>query len=134
MKRILLLTLLSALLVACDTVKAPEGAQRDPLDPKDYPQVVALDRLGRWLVNNPPIIKGGEADQPMTVTVPVRLTSDENVNAQYRFLFFDAAGAPLRPEMEWRYVLLPGRTEVFLTGTALDKRAADWRCEVRYAR
>jgi len=133
MRHLLLMTLLAATLAACDTVKAPEGAKRDPLDPADYPQVVVLDRLGRWVVKGQPIVKGGEADQPLTVTVPVRLTSDQDVNAQYRFIFFDVAGAPLRPEMEWRYILLPGRTEVFLSGTALDKRAADWRCEVRYA-
>lgn len=118
----------------CDTVKGPEGATRDPLEAKDYPQVVAMERLGRWLSHGEAVVSGGESGQPMSVTVPVRLRSDEEVNAQYRFIFFDAAGGVLRPEMEWRYIVLPGRTEVFLSGTALDDRAAEWRCEVRYAR
>lgn len=120
-------------LAACDTTRAPGAAGPDPLPEGAYPQVAALEGFGRYMSSSPPVIDRGDDQTPMKVEVPVRLRSDQQRSAQYRFIFFDDRGAPLRPIMQWRFETLPPRSQVYLRGQATDPAAVDWRLEIRPA-
>lgn len=139
MKRLSLFALLIALpfvLVGCKTPKEPYAADPDPIAPVQYPQIAAEGKLGDHLFYAKPIVRMGDASAgvPMKVTVPLRLRDDKPVNAQYRFTFLDASGAPLHPLMDWRFMVLPPRLQVFMEGSALSAAAIDWRLEVRPAK
>lgn len=122
-----------AVLAGCDTTKAPGEAQADPLLRAMYPKVAALEGLEDYLVFSEPSVELGSG-RPLSVSVPIRARTDEQLNIQYRFEFFDRDGRPVQPAMDWRYLLLPGRAQRFLQGAALDTSAVDWRLEVRPAR
>ena len=65
---------------------------------ENYPRVVILDGLQRWVVVDAPVVTKSERD-PLRVTVPVRaVTEREELNVQYRFAFFDADGRADRAE------------------------------------
>jgi len=53
---------------------------------------------------------------------------------QYRFIFLDAAGLPLRSQTDWRFMRLEPQNQVFLQGNAIDTSAVDWRCEIQSGR
>ena len=129
----LAICLLSVGLTSCeDPIKAPGGARLDPLHPNAYPQIVSLDGLEAYLGWDGPIVS---RDGVLKITAPVRaVTSYEDLNVQYRFVFFDKDGRPFDTEPIWRFKRLPSRTQVFIEGSALDGRAVDWRLEVRPAR
>ena len=120
-------------LAACDTTKAPGAAGPDPLPESAYPQVAALEGLGDYISSSKPVVRYGSDQAPMSVEVPVRLRSDKSVSAQYRFIFFDDRGTPLRPVMAWRFETLPPRSQVYLRGQATDPAAVAWRLEIRPA-
>ena len=121
------------MLAGCDTTKAPGAAGPDPLPATAYPKVAALEGLGDYLYSGKPVVDHGDGDAPLEVTVPLRLASDKAVRAQYRFIFFDEKGEPLRPRMNWRYQGLQPRAETFVSASATDPAAVDWRLEVRPA-
>jgi uncharacterized protein YcfL len=50
---------------------------------------------------------------------------------QYRYLFLDKNGVPLRAQPDWQQVTLEPRQAVFMSGNAMDDNAADWRLEIR---
>ncbi len=128
----LALTLTLSLLQACKY--APGEAKPDPLALEDYPQVAALEDLkGKLKLSEEPVVSYSDAG-PMTVTVAVRLASNDECPAQYRFFFYDEAGQPLDADPGWSYRVLPARAKVYLTGTSLEPAADDWAVEVRPAR
>ncbi|NBC10999.1 MAG: DUF1425 domain-containing protein, partial [Planctomycetes bacterium] len=92
---------------------------------------VIIGNLGGAVRKHQPAVTPSLDDAPMAVTVPLRLMSDKSREVQYRFTFFDAAGRPLSPEMDWRWKVMPARALIHLQGAALDDRAVDWRLEVR---
>lgn len=98
-----------------------------------YPQVVGLDGLGKDLRVDTATVRRNE-QQAMVVSVPIRLDQPEDRAVQYRFSFFARDGMPLTPQMEWRYMVMPARGRVNMTGSSLSSDAADWRLEVRMAR
>lgn len=124
---------LTWLATGCDTVKAPGAATPDPVSAAAYPQVTALEGLGDYVSMDKPIVTQ-DGKRPLLVVVPVRLRSDREVNAQYRFRFFDDRGRPVHPEMEWRYQVLPARAQIFLEASAPDLSATQWRLDIRPAR
>ena len=118
------------LLSACSST-APGYGRPDPLPADLYPQVSVSDELGKWVVVDRAIVKR----DPLQVTVPVRsvVKSGDMMRIDYRYIFLDEAGAPLLIRTQWRYEELPpSRTQVFLSGNALDD-ASDWRLEIRVA-
>lgn len=125
-------------LTACqptDTVKAPFTPKPDQLSKEIYPKVVCEKPLADWLVSGPPVVRNETG--PLQVTVPLRLTSDnpsQFARTQYRFIFLDAAGVPLRAQSDWVYFQLEPRNEVRITGNSLDTTATDWRFEIRCSR
>lgn len=110
----------------------PGSPGPDPLP--GYPQIVAMDGLGEWLVAEPGII-----DHPagglLRITQPIRSASErQHIRVQYRFIYLDAQGRPMRAQEEWRYIVIPALTQVFMDGNALSTEAVDWRLEIRSAR
>ncbi|MBS0195964.1 MAG: DUF1425 domain-containing protein [Planctomycetes bacterium] len=126
------------MLAACqssDPVKAPFTPGPDLLPTENYPKVVIELPLQQWVVASAPVVSTETG--PMSVSVPIRLTSDlpsQFARTQYRFIFLDASGVPLRAQTDWKYMRLEPRNQVFLKGTSLDTTAKDWRCEIRSAR
>ena len=118
----------------CDTVRAPGAAGPDPISDAAYPQVVALEGLGRYLSSSEPALEGGDGEKPMHVAVPVRLRSDREIAVQYRFTFFDENRVPLQPRQGWRYKEMMPRAQEPFEGTATSMEARDWRLEIRPAR
>ncbi len=121
------------LLVGCQGSMPPDAGQPDPLSADAYPQITALEGLGKYLAFAPPSVKAG-GGRPMSVSVPVRARTDKELNTQYRFEFFDQDGRPIEPVMGWRYLRLPARVQHFMQGAVLDDTAVDWRLQVRPAR
>ncbi len=116
-----------------DTVKAPYGGKQDPLPRVNYPQITVEGPLQPFLVFDTPTVS--KESGVLKVVTPVRLQSDgQESNVQYRYIFLDAGGMPLRGPADWRYFRFPSRQQVFLEGNALDSSASDWRLEVRPAR
>lgn len=117
-----------------DKTKPPPGAMNDPVLVENYPSVVALDGLQPYIGVSAPVVERG-GGQPLKVTVPVRaLTNGAELNVQYRFLWLNPQMVPTQPEGDWRYMRMPARSQVFMSGNALDDRATDWRLEIRTAR
>jgi len=116
-------------LTGCVTDYQPGRATLEDSD--QYPQVVIIGNLGGAVRKHKPLVTPSMDDAPMAVTVPLRLMSDKSREIQYRFTFFDAAGRPLGPEMDWRWKVMPARALIHLQGAALDDRAVDWRLELR---
>lgn len=131
---LLLVALLAVpcLLVGCDT-KPPVAAKPDPLPPVSYPQIATEGKLGNDLYYARPIVRM-EPGTPMKVIVALRLRDDESANVQYRFTFMDELGAPLDPPMDWRFMVLPPRLQVFMEGVAMSSEAREWRLEIRPAK
>ncbi len=130
----------SCLLAGCQAGKPPAAAKPDPVAPVGYPQIATEGNLGDFLYYAKPIVRmqdgsgGNSGGELMKVTVPLRLADDKPVNAQYRFSFLGADGAPVDNEMDWRFMVLPPRLQVFMEATATEPGARDWRLEVRPAK
>lgn len=116
-----------------DPVKAPYGGKQDPLPAGQYPKITVEGPLQPFLAfENPKVSRDSGV---LKVVTPVRLQSDgQESNVQFRYIFLDAGGMPMRAQPDWRYVRLPSRQQVFLEGNALDAGASDWRLEVRPSR
>lgn len=125
----------SLLVTGCDTVKAPASAKPDQLAPVAYPQIVVDHELDGLIVYSAPKI---ERARIMSVVVPIRATTNTaDLRVQYRFFFLDRNGVPIGSDQngpDWRYTQLPSRSQVFLSGNAIDAGAEDWRLEIRPAR
>lgn len=116
----------------CDTTKAPAAGRGDPVTRDQYPRNNPQGGLANWLYFDAPIV---EREPVMRVSTPVRSTSDDyELRVQYRYIWLDADGRPQNSNPDWRYTVLPRRTQTFLDGNALDRGAKDWRLEVRPAR
>lgn len=118
-----------------DPVKAPPEGYGDLLARDNYPRIVALEGLSEALRFGPPIVDASTDAAPMKVTVPVRSVEDKYpLNVQYRFEFLDSGRRPLSETAGWKFLHLEPRVEAFMTGSALQTSAVDWRLEVRPAR
>lgn len=130
------LLLTFSVIAGCQPGKPPAAAKPDPVTPVSYPQIATEGNLGHFLYYAKPIVRmqEGPAAGLMHITVPLRLADDKPVNAQYRFTFLDTDGAPLGTQMDWRFMVLPPRLQVFMEATATESGARDWRLEIRPAK
>lgn len=113
---------------------APPAPGPDPIALEDYPRVVAYGGIAPFLVVSEPTVRD-EAGQLLRVSVPVRAATErDNLQVQYRFIFFDADGFELRSQEQWTYTVIPQGGQRMLESTALSREASDWRLEVRKAR
>ena len=137
MNRRTLVTVSAALIPAfmfagCDTVKAPASSHPDQLPAAAYPQIVVDRELDGLIVNGVPKV---DRSRILSVVVPIRaITERADLRVQHRFIFLDKNGAPMGEEADWRYTQLISRSQVFLSGNAIDAGAEDWRLEIRPAR
>lgn len=71
--------------------------------------------------------------EPLSVTVPVRSVAvfQDPLHVEYRFLFYDASGVPLEPQMAWADMSLPKGFEMYMKGAALDATAVAWKLYIR---
>jgi uncharacterized protein YcfL len=115
---------------APDPVKAPYTPGQDLVGRTNYPKVTTTGDLAPWLVVAEPTVTH---EGVLKVVVPVRLTSDtyQWSKVQYRFLFLDAKGTPVRAQPDWMPVTMEPRQQVFMQGNSLDSDATDWRLEIR---
>lgn len=122
------------LLTGCQVVdKPPHAVKADNVSEAQYPQIATEGNLGNHLSYAKPIVRTHD-QAPMSVTVPIRLRNDKPVNAQYRFTFLAMDGTPVGPPMDWRFMVLPPRLQVFMEGSAANYDASDWRLEIRPAK
>lgn len=118
-----------------DPIKAPGAGRADLLRFEDYPQIAATQNLHAWLVFSPASITPETSRSPMEVSVPFRSKYDKSaLELQYRFIFLDAQGRPLKNNPGFAFLHVEPRLQYFLEGNALDTGVADWRLEIRAAR
>jgi uncharacterized protein YcfL len=141
MKRVMMIAsvfVFSFVLTGCSAIdKPPHAVKADNVSEAQYPQIATEGNLGNHLSYAKPIVRPpGQApgQTPMRVTVPIRLRDNKAVNAQYRFTFLGADGGPVGQAMDWRFMVLPPRLQVFMEGSAMDMQAVDWRLEIRPAK
>lgn len=115
----------------CDVLK---GLNTSPKEPAAafYSQITTFEGLEGELVFGQPVVQRG-VFQPIHVAIPVRAAYDQPQRIEYRFEYFDSTGRPLRPSMDWRYILIPVRGQRVMEGSAVDTAAVDWRLELRRA-
>lgn len=134
MRSLLMIAVAVALFVplaGCRT-KPPQAARDDRYAGNRYPEVVGIGELGGDLsVGRPQVTPG--PNPPMRVSVPVRLRRNEPQAVQYRFIFLDAAGAPVQDQFGWSYLTMQPRVQTFFSGRAVSPDATDWRLELREA-
>jgi uncharacterized protein YcfL len=111
----------------------PYAGRADPVAaPDNNPRIVmSHPELMRSLGYDAPIVL--RPDDLLTVGVPTRNLGDERYILDYRFTWYDANGLEIRPAMGWREVVLEPKGQKRLQANALDKRAVDWKMEVRWA-
>jgi len=115
------------------------GCGGGPITPKpdntsEYPRVALNDAALRDAVRmNEARVNRTEQDL-LHVVQPVRVAADREMLIEYRFVFFDAAGRVLRPEMSWRYKRLEKKVPDVLSATSTSPEADDYRLLMRWAR
>ena len=129
---LLALLALPLIAVGCTSTKPPV-AKDDPVPVSAYPQVEAIGEANRYVLVAEPVINGG-GNVPLSVSVPIRTTTTKDLNVQYKFVFFDAAGNALQPEMTWMPKRLLSRSQAQVSATAIDTTAVDWRLSIRMGR
>lgn len=122
-------------LTGCTPPKSKAKALEDPLSPAAYPQIAALDGLGRIIAFSSPAIST-TGDGELSVVVPVRLieSQTETKSIEYKFEFFNADGSPVIPPQKWQYMNLPANAHRYIKGHAKTTRTKDWRLLVREAK
>ena len=127
------LILMTLLLGACNNTPPPRPARIDPVLLESYPRIYFQGELYDRLAYAAPIVVSS-IDKPMKVTVPLRVTTKDQLNVQYRFEFYDADGVPLQPKQEgWRFIHLPQMARHYIQTSAMDTTAVDWRLVIRPA-
>lgn len=122
-------------LTACKTDTSPSPGVGDPYPPPgNDPQISILSpELRPWLGWQPAIIdKNGP--QPMSVEVPVRNSTANAYNIDYRVLFFNDKGQEVPPTMGWTFQRMEPKQIVRLKGKALSTDAVDYKVEVKWAK
>ncbi len=122
-----------ALFGACKSDPHPYAGRADPVAaPDNNPRIVfSSPDLMRSVVFDAPIT--ARPDDILTVAVPTRSIGDERYILDYRFVWYDKDGFEVKPAMSWREVVLEPKEQKRLQANALDKKAQDWKIEIRWA-
>jgi uncharacterized protein YcfL len=70
----------------------------------------------------------------LSVTQPIRAETDDALEIEYRFVWRDAQGRVVPPQMTWRHKRLESYVLEFLEGNAVSDNAVDWLLELRWAK
>lgn len=131
-----LLLLALATIAGCqaDPQKPPQAVRPDPLPAAAIPQQIVIEGLGQAIVSGDPIVSPPVNGSTLYVTVPVRNITDQPLNVDYRFEFFDADGRALRSNGGWSFKHFAPTLSAQVDGVALETSAVDWRLTLRPAR
>lgn len=117
-----------------DPTKAPGSVIADPLPRENYPKLEALEGLAGYIAISGVNVTPATDRTPLEVNAGIRSLADQTLAVQYRFFFLDAAGNPINPNPDWRFMQLPSRSLLYMQGNAMDTNATDWRLQIRPAR
>lgn len=102
--------------------------------PDNDPRIAILSpELQAWLAFQPPIVTRTPTDTLM-VEVPMRNTTYEQYQLEYRFRFFDDYDRELEPMMSWRHLPAYPKQTTRMKASSLTSDASNWRLEVQWAR
>lgn len=107
-----------------------------PIEPRyesasTYGKLTLSDtRLQDQLVFDDPVLTRNEVGL-LRFTQLVRERKGHSLWIEYRLIWLDESGQPINPQMTWRAKRLESGQPEYLTATATNKRAIDYRLEVR---
>ncbi|MFK7961034.1 MAG: DUF1425 domain-containing protein [Phycisphaerales bacterium] len=129
---VLLAATAPAVLSGCESAPPPlQGGGAPMADPR----ISVLDGVGASLLRFQPAIMVDVEPAPIEVQVPVQNASlRDTYYADYRFVFFDAQGRQLEPIMGWTFLNFEPTQSQRMIGKALDRRAVNWKLEVKRSR
>ena len=114
----------------CST--APIGSQPDVVN--EYPKVVLnTESLAKAIKLNPAMVRKTDTGM-LKVTQPIRAATDDVLYIEYRFIWKDATGQPVGPEMSWRYKRLEPRLNDYISANATSDQVTDYQVQLRWAR
>ncbi|MBI1369584.1 MAG: DUF1425 domain-containing protein [Planctomycetes bacterium] len=127
------LTLAMSMIVGgCNSDTSVIGGTYD--EARAYPKItLSQDTLQPALGFQEPVVTRTSTNL-MSVTVPVRARSNEDLNVEYRIIWFDANHQPIRPEGSWMTVRLEPRQPTSITVTSSSTDAVDYNLQFRWAR
>jgi uncharacterized protein YcfL len=133
MKSVLLaacVAVVSGVVGCAPTPTGPFTPGGDPIPLAQYPKITAPGELAGYLVVSDTTVEKGAV---MKVTTPVRLMTKPGqwAKVQYRYIFLDVRGLPVREQPEWKPVTMEPQQQVFMSQNSLDSDAVDWRLEIR---
>lgn len=132
------LALLAAIPAAASVLtgcQSPPPPLQNAGAPMADPRISVLDGVGASLLRFQPAIVVDAEPIPIEVQVPVQNASlRDTYYADYRFVFFDAQGRQLDPVMGWTFLNFEPTQSQRMIGKALDRRAVNWKLEVKRAR
>lgn len=132
MTRLLLLTVLTATLLGCQSVPPPINARNDPYVPEQVNITEKALRV-RTAFTQPSITRDPRTNL-LHVQVPVRNTSDQQLYVEHRTVWLDNNGQAINPNAAWQTATLAPNVWTNLTAQAFTDRAADFRTDVRFGR
>lgn len=128
----------ATLVAACNQTphyRPPPGSLEDPLPVSHYPNINVYRPLTQFILVADPVMTR-DAAGTLRIDTPIRANTrpNEDMNIQYKYQFLDAQGRVLEPEPAWQYMRLEPTIQYYLSGNAMDSRAADWRLDIKPAR
>src|SRR5690554_5534604 len=91
-------------LTGCAARQAETPATQDdplrPLRPGESPQVRVLEQARQFVALSSPTVNRSMGE-PIRVSMPVRSMAEETLWLEYRYEFFNQAGEPMQPTMDW---------------------------------
>ncbi len=107
------------------------------------PQQVAPDKFRPQQVNIQPSLRDEIDFSPVMtdyksgnlhVEVPVRATTDLDINVTYHFIYFDDSHKPIEPATGTETTLLRSNQFEIISGTAPTSQARDFQLDIRIAK
>jgi len=99
-----------------------------------YPKIMLNDpQLRDGLAFNPATVTRTETGM-LAVSQPIRATANEPLMIEYRFVWLDTLGAPIRPQAGWVFKRLEPRLPDTIAANSTSADAVDYQIHLRWAR
>lgn len=119
------------MLLAVGCTGVIEG-EPDAVNP--YPKITLNDpQLQDGLAFNPATVTRTETGM-LAVSQPIRATANEPLMIEYRFVWLDSLGAPIRPQTGWVFKRLEPRLPDTIAANSTSADAVDYQIHLRWAR
>jgi len=119
-------------MLGCKPPKSKSEALLDPLSPSAYPQIAALDGVGRSMSFMSPA-SSPQSDGRVKIVIPVTSRDSQSREVSYKFEFFDSKGRPRPQQEDWKFMRIPPRTTRHLETLSPDSNTRNWRLVIRPA-